>query len=300
MAKLNCRIRYLLLVLLLLGTAIAAAQDKSISKPEIVSLLGVKQYAKADDKGEVAAAHAQVAADPKNVERLLALGKAQAGQWRFNDAIATYTRALEIAPANANLYRQRGHRYISIRRFDLALADLKRASQLDDDAFDIWYHLGLAHYLRGEFAEAHTAYEKCYMVAKNRSATAPADKEGRDDSLIAVSDWLYMTNRRLYQTAEAAKILEQITPDSKVKENKSYFTRLLFYKGLKKEDDLVNAKDVNDGEVATVAYGVGNWHLYNGNRTKAEEYFRRIVAGKSWPSFGFIAAEVELSKSAKP
>lgn len=296
----NRRERYVISGLMLLATAMAGAQDKTIPKPEIVSLLGVKHYAKPDEKGEIAAAQTQLAADPKSVERLLALGKAQAGQWRFNDAIATYTRALELAPANANLFRQRGHRYISIRRFDLAVADLKRASQLDDSSFDIWYHLGLARYLRGELAEALAAYEKCYAVAKNRSATAAADQEGRDDSLIAVSDWLYMTNRRLNRTTEAATILEQITPDSQVKENKSYFKRLLFYKGLKKEDELMNAKDVNDGEVATVAYGVGNWHLYNGNRAKADEYFRRIVAGKSWPSFGFIAAEVELSKPTKP
>ena len=65
--------------------------------------------------------------------------------------VPTYTRALETAPADARLYRQRGHRYVSVRRFDLAVADLKRAAQLNDRDFDIWYHLGLAHYLRGEF-----------------------------------------------------------------------------------------------------------------------------------------------------
>ena len=46
----------------------------------------------------------------------------------------------------------------------------------------------------------------------------------------------------------------------------------------------------------TVGYGLGNWHFYNGNRTKAEEYFRKITTGKYWPAFGFIAAEVELAR----
>ena len=82
----------------------------------------------------------------------------------------------------------------------------------------------------------------------------------------------------------------------KVKENKSYFDRLLFYQGKKQESELVNLEKATDLEIATVGYGLGNWHLYNGNRAKAEEYFRRIVSGRYWPAFGFIAAETELAR----
>lgn len=298
------RIRLALSGLFLLADALAWAQDNTTlgpdAKPEVVSLLGVKHYAQADAKGEIAKAEAHVAADPKNVERLLTLGRAQAAVWRYHDAIATYTRALETAPADARLYRQRGHRYISVRRFDLAAADLKRAAQLNDRDFDIWYHLGLAHYLRGEFAEALAAYEKCYAVAQRDRAAAAADKEGRDDSVIAISDWQYMTYRRLNKPADAARMLDKISPELKVKENKSYFDRLLFYKGLKKEEELLKMKEATDLEIATVGYGLGNWHLYNGNRAKADEYFRRIVTGKYWPAFGFIAAEAELARSLRP
>ncbi len=105
-----------------------------------------------------------------------------------------------------------------------------------------------------------------------------------------------MTYRRMNKPAEASKVLERITPEMKVKENKSYFDRLLFYKGLKKEGELVNVEKATDLEIATVGYGLGNWHLYNGNRAKAEEIFRKIVSGKYWPAFGFIAAEVEISR----
>jgi hypothetical protein len=81
-----------------------------------------------------------------------------------------------------------------------------------------------------------------------------------------------------------------------VKENTAYFNRLLFYKGLKQEADLMNVEKATDTEIATLGYGVANWHLYHGNKTKAQEYFRRIVAGKAWAAFGFIAAEVELAR----
>jgi len=269
---------------------------KSEAKPEVISPLGVKHYAQPDDKGEISKAQEKLVSDPNNVELIIALGRAQAGVWRYKDAIETYVRGIKIAPANAMLYRHRGHRYISTRQFDKAITDLKRASELKDNDFDIWYHLGLAHYLKGEFAKAAAAYERCYAVAEKNRTEMDANKEGRDDSIIAISDWLYMTYRRMKNDAEAIKVLGKITPQMLVKENKSYYDRLLFYKGLKKEEELVNVEKATDLEIATVGYGVGNWHLYNGNQAKAEEYFRRIVSGKYWPAFGFITAEAELTR----
>lgn len=263
------------------------------AKPEIISPLGVKHYANADEKGEIAAAERKLAADPKNIDLLIALGRAQANVWRYNDAIETYTRGIKIAPDDARLYRHRGHRYISTRQFDKAVTDMARAAKLNDKDFDIWYHLALAHYLKGQLDKAAAAYERC------RQAAEADTTDKRDDSVIAVSDWLYMTYRRMNKPAEAAKVLERITPDMKVKENKSYFDRLLFYKGLKKEEELVNVEKATDLEIATVGYGLGNWYLYNGNRAKAEELFRRIVSGKYWPAFGFIAAEAELAGKKK-
>ena len=47
----------------------------------------------------------------------------------------------------------------------------------------------------------------------------------------------------------------------------------------------------------TTAYGVGNWHLYNGRRAEAEAIFARILEAKSqWASFGYLASEAELAR----
>ncbi|HYP25481.1 MAG TPA: tetratricopeptide repeat protein [Blastocatellia bacterium] len=264
---------------LLCGSAFGQAGGE----PEVVSALGKKFYALPDEKNVIAEAEKKLAADPRNVDLVLALGRAQASVWRYRDAIATYTRGIETHPRNAMLYRHRGHRYISTRQFDRAAADLERAAKLNDKDFDIWYHLGLAYYLKGQFAKASGAYEKCRAVAAS------------DDSLIAVSDWLYMTYRRRNKQAEARRVLERIRPDMKVEENKSYFDRLLLYKGLKKESDIVSDK-MTDLEIATVGYGIGNWYLYNGDRAKAKEYFEKVVASQYWPAFGFIASEAELGR----
>ena len=80
---------------------------------------------------------------------------------QFHAAIEVYTRALAIAPEDVRLLRFRGHRYISTRRFDLAAADLRRAAGLVPSSFDVLYHLGLAHYLSGDFDEAARVYRSC-------------------------------------------------------------------------------------------------------------------------------------------
>ncbi len=282
--------RCILACLLNTTMALLAFAQTSATTPELVSPLGAKHYAQADEKGEIAAAEKKLTADPKNIEAFIALGKAQANIWRYHAAIETYTRGLTLDAKHAMLYRYRGHRYLSTRQFDKAVSDMGKAAKLKADDFDIWYHLGLAYYLKGNFSKAVAAYEKCYAVA---------EKSGEDDSIIAISDWLYMAYRRLNKTAHAALILARITPTMKVKENKSYFDRLLFYQGKKQESELVNLEKATDLEIATVGYGLGNWHLYNGNRAKAEEYFRRIVSGRYWPAFGFIAAETELVRMGK-
>jgi tetratricopeptide (TPR) repeat protein len=271
---------FVVLIVLVVGGP-AAAQGENA--PEVVSPLGAKFYAQPDEKGVVAEANKKLAADPKNIELIIGLGLAQASVWRYRDAIDTYTRGIQVAPGIAVLYRHRGHRYISTRQFDKAIADLERAAKLNDKDFDIWYHLGLAYYLKGNFGKAVEAYEKCRQVAE------------KDDSLIAVSDWLYMSYRRQGKAEEAARVLERITADLKVEENRAYFDRLMFYKGVKKEADVINDK-MTDLEIATVGYGIANWHLYNGDKAKAREQFQRIVSGKYWPAFGFIAAETELAR----
>ena len=71
---------------------------------------------------------------------IIDLGVAQSGARQFREAIATFTRGLEIEPNNALLLRWRGHRYLSVREFDRAFACLDRAMK-DHSAGLIYLHL---------------------------------------------------------------------------------------------------------------------------------------------------------------
>ena len=250
--------------------------------PEVVSPFGEKFYADPDTKGNVAKAESELAADPKNVDLLIKLGRAYVGVWRLRDAVATFTRAIALQPDKGLLYRLRGHRYITMRRFDDAEKDLERATTLPGDKpFDYWYHLGLAYYLKGRYDKAAPAYEKALAAAST------------DDNKVAASDWLYMTYRRARRDADARKVLEKITPDMKIKEDTAYFARLLFYKGLKKDTDL-REEDHADAKKATLWYGVGNFYLCQGDVEKAKQYFNRTIATREWQAFAYIASEREL------
>jgi tetratricopeptide (TPR) repeat protein len=245
--------------------------------------------------------------NPDDVEAIIWLGRRTAYLNRFRDAIAVFTRGIARHPGDIRLYRHRGHRYITVREFDKAISDLERATRLiaekgipdqvepDGDPnpqnvptstshFNVWYHLGLAYYLVGDFENAARAYRECMKYS-----------QGSDDRLVATSDWLYMTLRRLGRKAEAGELLKPITPELKVIENASYWNRLLMYKGLKTPEELLGPKD-DPVDLATYGYGVGNWYLYTGQVDRAREVFRRVVSGPQWNAFGHIAAEVELAR----
>jgi hypothetical protein len=117
-----------------------------------------------------------------------------------------------------------------------------------------------------------------------------------DDMLVATSDWLYMTLRRLKRDDDARAALEPITAQMDVIENMAYHARLLMYKGQRTPESVLNLNTADDVQIATQGYGVGNWYLVNGDRAKAREIFDRVLAGRAWTAFGFIAAEADTQR----
>ncbi len=240
---------------------------------------------------------------PNDVNFLIWLGRRTAYLGNYREAIDIYTEGLMRHQEDPKLFRHRGHRYITLRQFDHAIADFQKAvkhihgkeDEIEPDGmpnarniptstlqFNIWYHLGLSHYLKGDFESALKAYRACMQVSKNQ------------DALVATSHWIYMTLRRLGKDGEASQILEPINADMDIIENGSYHRLLLLYKGDLDAGVLMDSA-MNALDNATVGYGVGNYHYYNGRREEGSQYFKRILEGDQWASFGYIAAEAELS-----
>ena len=256
----------------------------------------------ADREAKATEATATFRADPNDPDKLIWWGRRRAYLGHYREAVQIYTRGVAQHPEDARMLRHRGHRYITLRSFDAAIADFERAEELIDGRpdeiepdglpnarnqptgtlhFNIYYHLGLARYLQGDFEGAADAYAKCMKVSNN------------PDALCATSHWFYMTLRRLGRDAEAETLLEPIRADLDVIENHGYHHLLLMYKGERSPEEVMGG-DKDAIQSATVAYGVARWHDTNGRSDQARELYQRIVEGPQWAAFGHIAAEAEL------
>lgn len=270
-------IRLAIAVLAVAGSA--SAQSVQYRSPSGIS------YRPRLDTGAIARAESALAADPRNVDRLIALGVAQSGAQQFREAISTFTRGIRLYPDNAMLYRWRGHRYLSLRQLDKANADLTRGFRLDSTNYGVLYHLGIVRYVRGDFAGAAAAFARAQGLAPEAG------------ELAGSTDWLWMSLSRAGRAAEARAMLER-RPDS-LPINNAYARRLKLYRGEIPPDSVITAADTAAVQASTLNYGLGNWYLLRGDTARARSYFERSIQAGGWPAFGFIASEAELRRMRK-
>ena len=294
-------------ILFCLASSVAAAQANCLQTARVVPPQ-LSAETQRDFETKLAEARELFEKDPKSADRIIWLGRRTAYLGRYKDAIDVFTEGIRQCPADARLYRHRGHRFITLRCFDDAIADLEKASKLikgrpdeiEPDGLpnaqniptstlqsNIWYHLGLAHYLKGDFQRALNAYRQAEKVSKNA------------DMLVATTHWLYMTLRRLGREKDARKTVAAIRDDFEIIENGDYYKLISVYKGKLTAANLwqqVN-RPTESLSNATIGYGLGNWFLYNGQPAEATKLFHQVTAGNQWASFGYIAAEAELSQN---
>ncbi len=303
---LNIKAGAVLSILLLFSCTQAPKDTKPVV--QAVSLLGEDLYsAEPSDAAleKYAEAKRNFEQAPGSADALIWYGRRTAYLGQYRDAIEIFTRGIERFPQDARIYRHRGHRYISLREFDKAIEDFERAAALiagTEDTIEpdgmpnpqnipvsslhtnIWYHLGLAYYLKGDLDNALRANRAGIRASQN------------DDMRVAFTHWLYMTLRLLGREDEAAEALGPIHPGMIVIENAAYHKLCLFYKGELTLEDLTDpelSSIMNDA----VAYGVGCWHFYGGDKEKAKGVFEEILARDSWASFGYIAAEADYVRA---
>lgn len=224
----------------------------------------------------------------------------------YKETIATLTDNIKPEYSSqemARFLRHRGHRHITLREFDLAITDFTTAAMLMNESKDrieedglpnaqniplsslytnVWYHLGLAYYLTGDFEGAVRSYEQCYVASTN------------DDMRVAALYWKYMSLRKLGRDEEAGNVVDKISADMNVIENDSYQKLLLVFKG-EFEPEMLLGEDADALSNATVGYGIGFWHDINGRHERAHQIWQNVYDAGNWAAFGYIASEVELA-----
>ena len=236
--------------------------------------------------------------DQENPETLIWYGRRVAYLGYFKEAIKIYTLGIEKFPYDARFYRHRGHRYISTRQYDNAINDFTKALELIDGKEDqiepdglpnskniplstlhgnIWYHLGLAYYLKNDMDNAAKSFSDRTVTHKF------------DDNIVSSAHWLYMIYRRQNIIEKSNMIVEKVSKDMDIIENMSYHQTSLFHKGLIKESE------INIDEVAL--YSIANWYIYEKNDTlKAKDYYKELLETGNPFSFAYIAAESDWKR----
>jgi len=293
--------------LLLFGGGVLAANFPEVPEgAQALTLSGKPLFSATPGQAaldQLADANKNYDADPNDAENIIWYGRRTAYTGDFRGAIEIFSEGIEKFPNDDRMYRHRGHRYISIREFDRAIADLEQAAKLIEGKENetepdgqpneqnipvssrhgnIWYHLGLAYYLKQDWENAFRAYQNGFNSGRN------------DDNRVSTTHWLYMIKRRMGDEEGAVKVLDVITADMTVIENFSYHQLCLFYKVEMTVEELVgDNEDTPSG--ASTAYGLANWYYYNGQDDKATKHLNALVDTNSWAAFGFIAAEADLA-----
>lgn len=282
------------------------AESSAGAEPEATSLLGTKLYS-AQPSEQALAKYEQAKkayeASPNDADKLIWYGRRTAYLGRYQDAISIFSEGVKKFPEDIRMLRHRGHRYISTRQLDAALADFTKAAammeghpdQVEPDGLpnaqnipltttqgNIRYHLGLTYYLKHDFENARRVYAEDLEHADN------------DDGIVASMHWLYMILQRMGRSQEAEKLLDRIDADMNIIENFAYHRALLFYKGVVPYSEVLSS-DLTESANAGLVYAFANWHLYNNQPEKAKEIMRRLMQDPTWAAFGYIAAEADLA-----
>ena len=304
---------FLAAVLVLVTTGFGAQSQTAESG--VTSLLGrplapmaLEPDSAAKMEVELADAVAAWEKDRSDADALIWMGRRKAYLGRYREAITIFTDGIARHPADARMYRHRGHRYLTVREIDKAIADFEKgvaliagkSDEIEPDGMpnarnvptgtlhsNLWYHLALGYYLKGDFGRAAETWARARDAVENA------------DNLVAASHWLYLSLRRAGKPAEAAAVLVPVTADLDVIENGEYHQLLLMYKG-ERTPDAVLANAGADAGGSAVRYGVSAWYLINGRDQEAGSLWAEILEGPDWPSFGYLAAEAEMARLRAP
>lgn len=103
----------------------------------------------------------------RKVKKYMQRGYNHYKQERYKKAVAEYSKALQLDPANSNAYFWRARSLLKIGRYDKAIADLKKTVKLDPGYSKAYDNLGWLHMKRGQYDESISYLNKSIKLKSN-------------------------------------------------------------------------------------------------------------------------------------
>src|SRR4051812_19705906 len=149
-------------MLLFLLLALQAAAPASFTE-------GTRLFAAGKFQEALVAFDQAATTEPNRADIHLARCRTLAALRNFDQALTACDRALELQPSNSEALRDRGHYKLNMGRIDDAERDLEHAEAINASDRNIFYHLGLAHYFKGEFSESAQQFQGCLRNSKEKA-----------------------------------------------------------------------------------------------------------------------------------
>ena len=139
---------------------------------------------------------------------------------KFDEALANMKRAQELDPLSLIINANLGKLYFNARRYDEAIAQLKKTIEIDGNFFLAHHYLGSAYAMKGSYLEAMAAYQKAHQINET------------DPHVLALLGRLFaLTGRR----ADAQNVLAQLELIARERYVADY-SRALVYAALDDKD----------------------------------------------------------------
>ena len=122
--------------------------------------IGFKQYFKGEYDDAIESYSKAIELTPNNVNGYLGRGLAYEEKDQYIKAIEDYGKVISLEPNNASLYTGRGHVYEEIGQYDKAIDDYKRAIALNPNDAQPYYYRGLAYEMKGNTVSAISDFQK--------------------------------------------------------------------------------------------------------------------------------------------
>ena len=114
---------------------------------------------------------------------------------QFDRALAEMRRAQELDPLSLIINANLGKAYFNARRYDEAIQQLRKTVEIDQSFFVAHHYLGSAYAMKGDYADALSEYQKAHQLNEN------------DPHVVALTGRLYaVTGKR----AEALSTITQL------------------------------------------------------------------------------------------
>jgi serine/threonine protein kinase/tetratricopeptide (TPR) repeat protein len=139
---------------------------------------------------------------------------------QFDKALAEMRRAQELDPLSLIINANFGKAYFNARRYDQAIQQLRKTVEIDQSFFVAHHYLGSAYAMKGDFSAALAEYQKAHQLNEF------------DPHVVALTGRLYAVSGK---RAEALKTLAQLKSIARERYVADYSIALI-YAGLGEKD----------------------------------------------------------------